>query len=186
MAREVSLLDQVIIASPCHVPWTEMKGDDRVRFCDSCRLNVYNLSAMSQNDAENLIRQKEGRLCATFYRRRDGTILTRDCPVGLRMVRRSIARGLSAVGVVLMFFISIGASLIGAPQTSMRLRRAQPFAAICEMLSPAPPAGIPMGRIAGVLSAPGKAVVPSNVPPSRQILGVVRRSSLPTGSNGGR
>src|SRR5262245_42133081 len=83
MADDVSLLDRIVIASPCMAAWAEMKGDERVRFCDLCKLNVYNLSAMTRPEAERLIAEKEGCLCATFYRRQDGTILTRDCPVGL-------------------------------------------------------------------------------------------------------
>jgi hypothetical protein len=42
-------------------------------------LNVYNLSEMSQESAEALIAETEGRLCVRFYQRADGTVLTRDC-----------------------------------------------------------------------------------------------------------
>jgi Carboxypeptidase regulatory-like domain len=69
-----------------------MAGDDRVRYCGQCRLNVYNLSAMSAKEAENLVASREGRLCVRFYQRRDGTVLTKDCPVGLRIVMRRLAR----------------------------------------------------------------------------------------------
>jgi hypothetical protein len=70
-----------------------MKGDARVRFCDLCKLNVYDLSAMTRADAENLVREREGRLCARFFRRDDGTILTQDCPVGVAArLRRATAR----------------------------------------------------------------------------------------------
>ena len=36
--------------------------------------------------------------CARFYRRPDGTLLTRDCPVGIRALRRRLWR--AAVGIV--------------------------------------------------------------------------------------
>ena len=62
-----------------------MYGDDRVRFCSSCNLNVYNLSGMSRQEVTELFRLVEGRLCVRFYRRKDGTVLTRDCPVGLKV-----------------------------------------------------------------------------------------------------
>lgn len=65
-----------------------MEGDDRARFCQTCAKNVYNLSSMSKAEAENLIREKEGNLCVRFYQREGGTILTSNCPVGLKIVRR--------------------------------------------------------------------------------------------------
>ena len=62
-----------------------MIGTARVRyFCHHCRLNVYNLSAMSREDAETMIRGREGRLCVRFFRRADGTMIIQDCPIGLR------------------------------------------------------------------------------------------------------
>jgi hypothetical protein len=72
--------------------WNDMVGDDRVRFCNQCSLNVYNISAMTKLEAESFIANAEGRICAKFYRRADGAILTRDCPVGLRAVRKKVSR----------------------------------------------------------------------------------------------
>ena len=59
-----------------------MEGDDRVRFCGECELNVYNLSSMTEDEALKLVEEREGRLCVRFYQREDGTVLTSDCPVG--------------------------------------------------------------------------------------------------------
>jgi hypothetical protein len=84
-----------------------MEGGDRVRFCKECRLNVYNLSEMSRQEAEWLVRNREGRLCVRFFRRRDGTLLTRDCPVGFRArVRRYLAMAAAAVaaGISVLFY----------------------------------------------------------------------------------
>jgi hypothetical protein len=81
-------LTSLEVASPCRASWEAMSGDDRVRFCDQCAKNVYNLSDMSRREAEALVRESEGRLCVRFYRRRDGTMLTDNCPVGLRAARR--------------------------------------------------------------------------------------------------
>ncbi len=74
---------RLTIASPCPASWDEMKGDERVRFCDECELNVYNLSDMSEEEALKLVEEREGRLCVRFYQREDGTVLTSDCPVGM-------------------------------------------------------------------------------------------------------
>jgi hypothetical protein len=73
---------QLKIATPCPASWDDMEGDDRVRFCDECELNVYNLSAMTEDAARKLVEERERRLCVRFYQREDGTVLTSDCPVG--------------------------------------------------------------------------------------------------------
>ncbi len=70
------------IASPCKAPWENMDGDDRVRFCRECNRNVYNLSAMTAREARRVVAEREGRLCVRYYQRRDGTVLTSDCPIG--------------------------------------------------------------------------------------------------------
>lgn len=87
-----SPLDRLTVASPCSEDWAKMTGDERVRACAKCRLKVYNLSAMTKVDAERLLLEKEGRLCVRFFRRADGTVLTQDCPVGLRAVRLRIVK----------------------------------------------------------------------------------------------
>jgi hypothetical protein len=81
------VLESLRIASPCSADWQDMGGDDRVRFCGRCEKNVYNLSMMTRVEAETLVAEKEGKLCVRFYQRSDGTVLTNDCPVGVRRVR---------------------------------------------------------------------------------------------------
>ena len=87
----LSSLDVVDVATPCPADWEQMDGDDRVRRCSLCNLNVYNLSALPEAEALQLVREQEGRLCVRFFRRADGKLITRDCPVGLRAVRRKAA-----------------------------------------------------------------------------------------------
>lgn len=81
-------LEDVRVATPCRADWDKMQGDDRARFCGSCTKHVYNLSDMTRADAERLIAEKEGHLCVRFYQRADGTMLTKDCPVGITQRRR--------------------------------------------------------------------------------------------------
>jgi hypothetical protein len=101
-------LDHVTIAAPCNVAWDNMAGNERVRFCGQCSLNVYNLSAMSKSEAERLVSQIEGRLCVRYYRRTDGTILTKNCPVGLLALKRRLSRIASAsISAVVSFFAGI-------------------------------------------------------------------------------
>lgn len=80
-------LDNIKVASPCSQDWDAMIGSERKRYCGECKLNVYNLSGMTRDEAENLIQNSEGRLCVRFFRRADGTVLTQDCPVGWRAVK---------------------------------------------------------------------------------------------------
>ena len=87
MSKYQSSLDNIKIASPCSANWNEMYGNDRMRHCGDCKLNVYNLSGMSREDAENLVMNAEGRLCVRFFRRPDGTIITENCPVGWAKVK---------------------------------------------------------------------------------------------------
>lgn len=109
MPKFTSPLDELRVASPCPADWGKMVGDERVRFCGSCELHVYNLSEMTKREAEALIMKTEGRLCVRFYRRADGTILTRNCPVGLSAVRRRVSRAAGSVlSAALGFFAGLG------------------------------------------------------------------------------
>jgi len=96
MSRSRIDLDRIAVASPCPVAWDYMTGNERVRFCSQCKLNVYDISAMTKSQAESFIANTEGRICAKLYRRVDGSILTRDCPVGLRAVRKKVSRAAAA------------------------------------------------------------------------------------------
>lgn len=102
-------LEHVKVAAPCRADWNKMVGDERMRYCDRCSLHVYNLSGMTRREAEALVTSAEGRLCVRFYRRPDGTILTRNCPVGLSALRRRAAHAATAtLTAVLGFFAGLG------------------------------------------------------------------------------
>lgn len=109
MSRFNNPLDNVRIAAPCKADWERMLGTERARFCGQCNLNVYNLSSMTRSEAEHLIANNEGRLCVRFYRRADGSILTRNCPVGLRAIQRRLSYLAKAItSALLTFFAGIG------------------------------------------------------------------------------
>jgi len=96
-------LSNVHIASPCPADWEKMVGDERVRHCAECNLNVYNLSAMTERQVQELIENSRGkRLCARFYRRADGTVLTQDCPWSLRALRRRASRTAAVIMATIM------------------------------------------------------------------------------------
>ena len=93
------ILDNLRIAAPCDAEWSKMTGDDHVRHCGDCKKDVFNLSALTRGEAEALILAKRGELCVRYFQRADGTVLTKDCPVGVsrRRKRRLIAAGAVAM-----------------------------------------------------------------------------------------
>jgi hypothetical protein len=84
-------LDNVRVAAPCNADWEQMIGNEHARFCGQCNLNVYNLSSMTRSEAESFIAKNEGRLCVRYYHRADGSVITENCPVGLRAIRRKMS-----------------------------------------------------------------------------------------------
>ena len=106
MSKFDSPLNNIKIASPCSADWNEMYGDDRKRFCGDCKLNVYNLSGMTKDEAESLIMNAEGRLCVRFYKRADGTLITEDCPVGWAKVKHRTKVFATAAFSMLMALLS--------------------------------------------------------------------------------
>jgi carboxypeptidase family protein len=113
-------LDNLQIASPCPADWNKMVGDERVRHCSECNLNVYNLSAMTERQVQELIvGSREKRLCTRFYRRADGTVLTQDCPWSLRALARKVSR--------------LGAAVLTAVMgVTVAMARNKPRPATCE------------------------------------------------------
>jgi hypothetical protein len=108
-------LDHLRIASPCPAKWEQMSGDERARFCDLCNLHVYNIARLSRKEAEGLISKTDGRICARLYRRADGTIITKDCPVGLHAIRRRAAK---VTGAVFATIMSLCAIVVGQKPSS--------------------------------------------------------------------
>jgi len=134
--QTTSLLDVIQVASPCDVPWESMAGDNRVRHCKQCSLNVYNLSELTRDDAEQLLQQHTGRLCVRYFKRHDGTVITQDCPVGLRAIRLRVAKSLTAAAT-LTFGLLVGTFSAGC---SFRTQpKAHPFRELLSVLIPQRP-----------------------------------------------
>lgn len=108
MAKFDSPLNNIKIASPCSADWDMMYGDERKRFCGDCKLNVYNLSGMSKDEAESLITNFEGRLCVRFHQRADGTVITKDCPVGWAKIKqRTRLYATAALSLIMALFSGV-------------------------------------------------------------------------------
>jgi hypothetical protein len=142
---KLPILDNIRVATPCHVEWDSMTGDDRVRNCDSCKKDVFNLSMMSRDEAETLLREKTGGMCVRYFQRHDGTILLADCTIGKRQRRN---RRLIVAGAALL----LGGSAAGV----VMHHRATLAHERGEMI---------MGDIAEPIAIQGQAMAPIELPP---------------------
>ncbi len=127
---EHSFIHGIKIAAPCHVSWESMTGDERTRHCQSCKLNVYNIASLTTSEAEALILEKEGNLCVRIFRRKDGTILTQDCPKGLAAIRARYYRSVAAGAAMLS--LCAGYVLNSSKINSIIHRAANGTAVKCE------------------------------------------------------
>lgn len=154
-------LEQISVAKPCPANWDEMSGDERVRHCGLCKMNVYNLSEMTRDEAEKLVQHREGRLCVQFYRRADGTVLTKDCPVGVARIRKRMA--VLAGAFAASIFMATG-SILAKMGVSKNGGEA-PASAVKNWLNPPPP---PVEIVKGdVCVPPVKPAAPAPPPVAR-------------------
>ena len=137
------------VASPCSVSWESMTGNERVRRCNSCETNIYNTAAMTKAEVERLILKNEGRLCIRLHKRADGTVITKDCPNGLRAFRKRTARfaGATLTAILGLFSASFGQKSDNSTGTSE--------AEIKRTISPNS-----IRRIVGIITDTNGAVVP--------------------------
>ena len=123
--EKVNYLKRVQIASPCKADWDKMDGDERVRHCQLCNLNVFNISEMTTDEAVKLLQNKTGRLCIQLYRRKDGTVITRDCPKGLERVRRAYLRTAAAMAGTLAWLGLAAPSFAQGAQVESHLTKGE-------------------------------------------------------------
>lgn len=173
MNKALNVLDDVRIAYPCAKNWEDMEGNEQVRFCQECKLNVYNFAALTRAEAEALIIETEGRLCGRIYRRVDGTVITRNCPMSIYLLKRKLAKWGAGLAAGLVMLIEI-LGLAGSGRGSYHLRDLQPFKTIYDRFALRGPVPFPPGQIAGRIarptniSSPGCPVPPTHEPSTSQ------------------
>jgi hypothetical protein len=120
-------LANIVVASPCDVPWESMVGNERTRHCGACKKDVHNLSAMTRDEVEAFLARAEVigaqggvKPCVSLFQRLDGTILTADCPIGVRRRRlRALLATTMGLGVAaLMAFTALALLQSEAPPLS--------------------------------------------------------------------
>jgi hypothetical protein len=150
-------LDAISIKSPCTVSWASMRGDERTRFCSQCRQHVFNISELTRDVAEELIRSKNSQLCVRYYLRPDGTIMSAACTGIVGHWRRLF--GIFA-GLFFAVFAGVFGWLVwqdrGEDRYDNWARRNEPFRTILNWIDPAPKRTFCMGRV----STPDSTSVP--------------------------
>jgi hypothetical protein len=145
------------ISSPCPMRWESLTGDDRVRYCGRCKLNVYNLAEMGKDEVENIFRTSKGRVCGRIYLRGDRTATLRDCPQGRAdKLRRRLLKAFAGVCVVVFALVCRS---VARPDLRAFPRWVQEIAAWISPEEPQQGGGMTVGRICP-LPAPTPTVGP--------------------------
>ena len=88
------------VSSPCPASWDRMTGDNMIRFCGQCKLNVYNLAEMSREEVAAVVRKTGGQLCGRIYVRADRMATVGDCPRGA--MRKRVRRGVMVAAILVI------------------------------------------------------------------------------------
>jgi hypothetical protein len=158
-------INDIRVASPCPMPWDAMAGNQHVRHCGECKLNVYNLSAMTEIEIQRLLamQRTEQRVCVRFYRRADGTMLAQDCPRGIKQLAKRVSKLGAAVFSALVSMncamaraTTAGTTTAGSktqPQACHRVQAQEQSANILLVVTDPDGAVVPGARIVLVDSA---------------------------------
>lgn len=92
MPEPIRSLNRIKINSPCQADWNSMIGNDQVRFCEHCNLQVNDLSTMTRQEALRLVARSQGRLCVRYIQRPDGGPLLNAVPQKLYRISRHVSR----------------------------------------------------------------------------------------------
>ena len=84
--------ERLEISEPCSAEWDSMFGNDRVRFCEHCRLHVHNLAEITPREALDLVLRSGGRLCLQIERDARGVPRTRALAGPLYQISRRASR----------------------------------------------------------------------------------------------
>ena len=87
-----NFLNNLTIPSPCVADWNSMIGNEEVRFCEHCSLDVHNLSVMTRNQAERLVARSKERLCVCYHYDPAGRPLTLPVRQKLHRINRRVSR----------------------------------------------------------------------------------------------
>lgn len=113
-----NFLNNLTIASPCNADWNSMIGNDQVRFCEHCSLDVHNLSRLTRSQAERLIARSNGRLCVRYHHDSAGQPLTSPVRQKLHRIGRRVSRIAAGAFTATLSVTSAVAQNSASPQSS--------------------------------------------------------------------
>lgn len=155
---------RVPIPEPCHVAWDEMGALGRAgRYCEKCQHSVIDLSALTEAQAERVLRTPNPDLCVSYLREASGRIVFKK--PGLRDVNA----GTIAVGALLSLAAcsrSNAAQSNAAPSNAATQSEFAPVATAAQGLSLGEPAAQaePAGAGAGSIQVQLGEVPPAGAP----------------------
>lgn len=79
-----------LVPNPCHEDWDKLTPEERGHFCTVCETKVWDISSLTEAEAEEFLRNSEGDLCISYKESANGRRQHRPeplVPLG-RLVRR--------------------------------------------------------------------------------------------------
>ena len=112
------------LSQPCPADFETLGGCGRVRHCGLCQKPIYDLSGLTQDEAQALLQRSEGKPADQLYVRRDGTLTTTPCQVGTHLARRRARSKVAFLAKVAAVLVAgAGASVQYHHQSELRQRR---------------------------------------------------------------
>jgi len=152
MPNQIRYLDRIKVESPCDADWEAMIGNDTVRFCEHCNLEVNNLSEMTRAKAMRLVARANGRLCVRYVTHPDGRVRTKREPEKLYRISRRLSRLAAGAFTATLSLASASAQTRSAREISSLPQITQPSA---DKIS----AGEVMASLSGTVTDPDGAFV---------------------------
>jgi hypothetical protein len=147
-------LEQIEVKNPCSEDWERMTGNDKIRFCSHCNLNVRNLSAMTRREALKIVRRSQGRICVRYVQNPvDKTPVFAD---RLYQITRRAGIAAGVLGASLSF-----STLTYAQGNPVLLKRNADSPAEISRENEADKTGGAAASVAGVVTDPEGAVIPN-------------------------
>jgi hypothetical protein len=141
MKVPLDLINGIRVASPCPASWEQMAGDHRVRHCSLCNQSVYELSTMTGAELAHFLGAHDEDVCVRLYRRKDGTVMTRDCPkgTGARMTAVVSWVAISVVSLVGFLLFRGWGNFTGSTANTPAPGRSRTMGKLCVPPVPPPP-----------------------------------------------
>lgn len=99
--KKLKILEEISILNPCTEDWNKMSGGNKVKFCNHCQKNVYNLAKMSKPEAIFLLLKKRGKCCLRIEKTKDGSLLFQQT-----RILRNLFNKVSSIGTAFLLFFS--------------------------------------------------------------------------------